>query len=324
MLSWTRVPITRIEDLSDAVYGAGLRAVQMSRAPISGSLLFADHDGVVFSSGRIDGRVELIGPLSQSMVTLGLGVDLAPGTRHWMREVGSGDMGLFMPGDEHDALYFPGSIYAAVTLSAERAEEIGARMGRVIDLRKLGGTSVLPAHADPAELHRVRSGFRSLHATGVDSMHVADALVSVLMAHTGRLPRPSKAPANYRGRSIVVRRSREYITANLHGNLSMEVLAKAADTSARTLFRAFTEALDETPLHYIRRLRLHRIREELLGDVLAERPVTIVANRWGITELGRFAGWYRELFGELPSQTASRTRGERVVGTLRPKLARSA
>jgi hypothetical protein len=28
-----------------------------------------------------------------------------------------------------------------------------------------------------------------------------------------------------------------------------------------------------------------------------------VANEWGISELGRLAGWYRELFGELPSET---------------------
>ena len=39
--AWTRVPISRIEDLSDAVLGAGLEAMQMSRAPVTGSLAFA-------------------------------------------------------------------------------------------------------------------------------------------------------------------------------------------------------------------------------------------------------------------------------------------
>jgi hypothetical protein len=34
--------------------------------------------------------------------------------------------------------------------------------------------------------------------------------------------------------------------------------------------------------------------------------VALAANRWGIAELGRLAGQYRKLFGELPSQTAAR------------------
>jgi hypothetical protein len=32
----------------------------------------------------------------------------------------------------------------------------------------------------------------------------------------------------------------------------------------------------------------------------------MAAHRWNIAELGRFAAWYRDLFGELPSQTLMR------------------
>ena len=64
--AWTRVSISGIEDLADAVYGAGLAATQMSRAPLHGSLAFAERDSVLYSSGSIDGRVALRGPLSES------------------------------------------------------------------------------------------------------------------------------------------------------------------------------------------------------------------------------------------------------------------
>lgn len=50
------------------------------------------------------------------MVTLGLGVVLAPGTRHWLHEVDSGDIGVFLGSDVHDALYTPRSIHASATL----------------------------------------------------------------------------------------------------------------------------------------------------------------------------------------------------------------
>jgi hypothetical protein len=78
---WTRVPIASLEDLTDAILGAGLEVTQMSRAPVTGSLVFAAFDdGLTCTSGYLGGRVALTGPLSASMVTLGVGLVFAPGT----------------------------------------------------------------------------------------------------------------------------------------------------------------------------------------------------------------------------------------------------
>ncbi len=52
--TWTNVPITRIEDLRDAVLGAGLEATQMSTALLSGDLAFAKVDEVIYSSGLLN------------------------------------------------------------------------------------------------------------------------------------------------------------------------------------------------------------------------------------------------------------------------------
>lgn len=65
MESWTNLPIRRIEDLRDAVLGAGLEVTQMSTALLSGDLAFAGDDDVLYSSGLLNGQVALRGPLSE-------------------------------------------------------------------------------------------------------------------------------------------------------------------------------------------------------------------------------------------------------------------
>lgn len=311
------MPIKRVEDLSDAVLGARLEAMQMSQAPLLGSLAFSESGGVVYSSGRIDSRITLSGTLSETMVTLGTGLLIAPGSRHWLHEeVASGSTGVFLPGDQHEALYRSGSLYAAATLPMERLEEIAARKGLVLDRRTLGGTGL---HRQPISREvqsRLRTLFEHVHAgrcllRPFLEERLGDALLDALIMHFARNPCPVVGTTNTAGHARIVARARDYVIAHLHEALSTDAIAAAAYTSRRTLFRAFVNILDETPNSYVRKLRLHRIRQNLASD--AEHAVTIalVANRWGVGELGRLSGWYRDLFGELPSDTLARHRGDR-------------
>jgi AraC-like DNA-binding protein len=315
---WTRIPITRVEDLRDAVYGAGLEAMQMSRAPVTGSLAFAEHGGIVYSTGHIGGRVALTGPLSESMLTLGLGLELGPGTRHWLNEVATGACGVFLPGDDHDAFYMPGSLYATATLTAERLEEIAAHMGLVLDASTLGGTGIHTRQVPERALAGIRAQFEHVHAgrsgaaSGVAGL--GRGLLNAIIAQVGRPPRPLIGRVNPHGHARIVARARAYILENLEHPLSIDAIAAAAYTSRRTLHRAFAYVLDETPQSYVRKLRLHRIRHDLASDAEFLCTITVVANQWGISELGRFSGWYRDLFGELPSETlASRRPALRVA-----------
>ncbi|WP_375341868.1 helix-turn-helix domain-containing protein [Sinorhizobium prairiense] len=98
-------------------------------------------------------------------------------------------------------------------------------------------------------------------------------------------------------------RARAYIVEHLSEPIALDDIAAAAFASRRTLYRAFADILDDTPQTYVRRLRLHRIRRGLATDRERACTIAVVANEWGISELGRLAGWYRELFGELPSET---------------------
>jgi AraC-like DNA-binding protein len=327
--SWRRVPVSHIEDLRDAVYGAGLEATQMSRGRLEGSLLFATAGDVLYSSGLIGGRVALTGPLSQDRVTLGIGLAMAPGTRHWLNEVSSGAVGVFLAGDEHDALYTPGSIYATATLTFERLEDIAAQAGLVLDARALGGTGIAAPRFAERDLARLQTLFLAAHGEArgrpAAPASLGAQMLDMIIARLGRAPHVNPGPAERPGLARIVGRARAYIHANLDRPLSIDAIAAAAFTSRRTLHRAFESVLDETPYSYAQRLRLHRIRRELVSDDEKCCTITAVANQWGMGELGRFAGWYRELFGERPSDTLRRQReaaGAPHLSDLR--LARSA
>jgi AraC-like DNA-binding protein len=323
--TWTRVSIARIEDLRDAVYGAGLEATQMSTAALSGNLAFAQHDEVLYSSGLIDGQVALRGPLSSDQITVGVGLRMGGGTRHWLEETASGAVGVFHAGDEHDALYTRGSLYATATLSLDRLEQLAAGEDLVVDRPVLGGTGL---HAEPlasAALIRLRHAFELIHSGhAMGETRVGQELLRALIAHLGRAPRARNRVGRTDAHAMIVRRARAYIAEHLAEPICPDTLAQAALTSRRTLFRAFAEILDDTPQIYVMRLRLHRIRHDLASDEERACTVALIANQWGISELGRMARRYCDLFGEFPRDTLAkqRPRGRPEAGTA--GLARSA
>jgi AraC-like DNA-binding protein len=78
-------------------------------------------------------------------------------------------------------------------------------------------------------------------------------------------------------------------------------IARAAGLSIRGVQSAFARHHGTTPLAYLRRIRLLLVREQLQAGTGAS--VADIARSTGFAHLGRFAGAYREEFGELPRQT---------------------
>jgi AraC-like DNA-binding protein len=161
-----------------------------------------------------------------------------------------------------------------------------------------------------ANLPDLEAQFRHIHAGhdagSITPRMIGDRLLHAFVAHLARSPRVPLGVTDPRGHARIVARARAFIHENLDTPLSIDRIAAAAATSQRTLHRAFHVVLDETPYSYCLKLRLHRIRHELVSDAEIACTITSIANHWGLSELGRFAGWYHDLFGELPSQTLAR------------------
>ncbi|WP_425359542.1 helix-turn-helix transcriptional regulator [Borborobacter arsenicus] len=83
-------------------------------------------------------------------------------------------------------------------------------------------------------------------------------------------------------------------------------LCSALMVSRRTLHRAFFETLGTGPMTYLRLRRLSAVHRALRMPGSSQASVTHTALDHGFSDLGRFAVYYRSIFGESPSQTRRR------------------
>lgn len=97
----------------------------------------------------------------------------------------------------------------------------------------------------------------------------------------------------------------EYIHAHAAAPLTPAQLAEVAGVSLRSLYAGFREHRGQSPMAYLRGVRMERVRQDLLNDG-ALTSVTGAALRWGFTHLGRFSADYKRAFGECPGDTLRR------------------
>lgn len=107
-------------------------------------------------------------------------------------------------------------------------------------------------------------------------------------------------------RSRVVQIVEDYALSHAAERLYVTDLCEAAGVSERTLQYAFKEMMGMTPIAYLTRLRLHRVRHALRTATRASTTVTAEALRWGFWHFGDFSRAYKDCFGELPSDTLRR------------------
>lgn len=120
------------------------------------------------------------------------------------------------------------------------------------------------------------------------------------------------SPAGIRTSSVLpatqarcVRRACEYMHGHAYEGICLDDIARAACVSPRTLEVSFRRAHQQTPLAYLRTLRLDRVRQELQAAARQCQPVSVteLALQHGFAHMGRFAAYYKQRFGCAPSAT---------------------
>lgn len=85
--------------------------------------------------------------------------------------------------------------------------------------------------------------------------------------------------------------------------VTLDDLAAQAKLTPRALQYAFKQHLHTTPMRWVRQQRLKQVHHTLKARPGKEVTVTGAAMASGFTNLGVFARYYREEFGEKPSVT---------------------
>ncbi len=103
-------------------------------------------------------------------------------------------------------------------------------------------------------------------------------------------------------RKKLVDRACELMLGHADEPLSILEVCSRVGTSRRKLNYCFQDVLGTTPVKYLRSMRLNGVRRALKQ---AAPGVTIqdIASHWGFWHLSQFAQDYKNLFGELPSET---------------------
>jgi AraC-like DNA-binding protein len=133
-------------------------------------------------------------------------------------------------------------------------------------------------------------------------------VLETLLATLGSIDHDESASRHLtrQAHSRVVQITEDYALTHAAERLYVTDLCEAAGVRERTLQYAFKEVMGMTPVAYLTRLRLHRVRQALRAATHRSTTVTAEALRWGFWHFGDFSRAYKGCFGELPSDTLQR------------------
>jgi AraC family transcriptional regulator, ethanolamine operon transcriptional activator len=119
--------------------------------------------------------------------------------------------------------------------------------------------------------------------------------------------RPPRGDYTRLAQSRIVKSAEDHALAHIDDPLYVTDLCQAAGVSERSLEYAFKKTMGMTPMAYLNRVRLHRVRQALQAATARSTTVSIEALNGGFWHFGEFSRAYRDCFGELPSQTLRRS-----------------
>jgi len=206
------------------------------------------------------------------------------------RTAGAGGWGII----SIDPQFFAGSSKALAG-----SEVIPPPVGRIVQASQADADRLRQLHAKAcrlAEMNPKTVAHRQIaRAVEQDLIH---ALVNCLTAGVVHAD-----TAKRRHCAIIMTRFEDLLAAKPDRQLPIPELCGAIRVAERTLRMCCLDVLAMSPNYYIRLRRLNLVHAALQHADRTIARVSELAERYGFSELGRFATYYRTIFGENPSAT---------------------
>jgi methylphosphotriester-DNA--protein-cysteine methyltransferase len=318
------VELTKFDSaaLSSVVAGAEFEHRRMPGGGPHINLLHCALPNSVISRGRYQPAVLVNGTFASDRVTFGLMLRQTQRTLLNGVDVGMGTVQFYAENAEMCYRAWPDGTWLTFVVSREWLLQFCLDHFEVVpDLPASGVMHIEPeSQAQGDELVALlRDMERSLYPLGT-TQNAARLGASVEYDILARLAsmicrRSCVRTSDERGRfnrcQEMLHDAIKLVESDLDEILDMQCISKATGLSPRTLQRVFQATCGLCPQEWFRVERLNRVRNDLL-DAGSSASVTHTATRWGFFHLGRFSRYYRELFGERPSETL---RAQQAVAT---------
>jgi AraC family ethanolamine operon transcriptional activator len=212
------------------------------------------------------------------------------------------------PGSRTYAFDPAGSRYAIVTLHHSAVAEISE------DVLTMGSSSgavvIKPALLDARALRRELARVGDLCGAARVTQGAALAAREALLARLADCLKPAVIQPSRKSTmsTAIVARSEDFAHRHTGEPVTIAQLSAVSGVSERSLRNAFYEVCAVGPKRYLRIRSLHHVRRALTRTGSGRSSVTDVATFHGFFELGRFAGEYKALFGEAPTETLQKTK----------------
>jgi methylphosphotriester-DNA--protein-cysteine methyltransferase len=309
------VELTRFDSaaLSAAVAGAEFEHRRMPGGGSYINLMQCALPNSVISRGRYQPAVMVNGTFARDRVTIGLMLRQSQPTLLNGVDVRTGTVQFYSENAEMCYRAWPDGTWLTFVISRERLLQFCLdHFGVVPDLPVSGVSNIEPESQTQGDelVAMLRDLDRSLYPLGTtqNAARLGESVEYDVLARLASLicRRPCTQSSDDRSRfgrcQEMLRDAMKLVEDDPDEILDVQSISKATGLSPRTLQRAFQATCGLCPQEWFRVERLNRVRNDLL-DAGNGASVTHTATRWGFFHLGRFSQYYRELFGERPSET---------------------
>jgi AraC-like DNA-binding protein len=234
-------------------------------------------------------------------------------------ELQAGDIMFHSRGDRLHQLVPGRFAWNVIAMEPAHLEHYGRALAGKVLAPSLEGRILRPSRRDLARLRRLHAQVCRLAETKskmLSHSEVAraleqDLIQALVMCLTTARARTDGYAARHH--ASIMRRFEEVLAEQLGKRPSVPEICELVGVSDRTLRSCCAEFLGMSPNRYVRLRQLREVCIALRDADADTTNVAEIAHRYGFTELGRFAGTYRAIFGETPSTTLQRPAGTRFT-----------